>query len=407
MSQIRSKIKTELDVRNGVLNLIPSWVARTLLLPGRRMKLHPNDIYAYGAERGALTERWIASVSRADNGELTVENEGLSNINLGFGQERILLKDAMAEAGDLLVGEKTMKEKGGITAFAKFYDFAAPIPHHVHLMEKDARIIGVAPKPEAYYFSPHLNSITYNHDYTFFGLLPGVAKQDVVKALDNWGKYGDNAILELSAAYKLKLGTGWNIPAGILHAPGSLVTYEPQRVSDTSMFMQSMVHGKYMERELLTKFIPDKYKKNHEYMAEMLDWEANMDLHFKENHYCEPIPVEDTEVMLKKGYEEKWICYGSDEFCAKELTVLPGAEVTIKDSAAYGLIMVEGYGKLNGNRIETPSMIRYGKPTNDEMFVSESAARMGVVVKNESDVNPLVMYKNFSADNLESKKFVK
>ncbi|BDF59664.1 hypothetical protein CE91St36_24810 [Christensenellaceae bacterium] len=407
MNNIRKTIQAELTARNGVINLIPSWVARTLLFPGRRLKLHPKDLYAYGAERGALSERWIASVSRADNGALTVENEGLSYINIGYGAQRLLLKEAMEEAGDLLIGEQTMKEHGGLTAFAKFYDFSAPIPHHVHLMEQDARQIGVAPKPEAYYFAPQLNSITYYHDYTFFGLLPGVTKKDVVKALENWGKYGDNGILELSVAYKLKLGTGWNVPAGILHAPGSLVTYEPQRVSDTSMFMQSMVHGKYMERELLTKFIPQKYEWDFEYMAEKLDWEANQDLHFKENHYCEPIPVEDMEVMRAKGYEEKWVCYGSDEFCAKELTVFPGAEVTITDSAAYGLIMLEGNGKLNGNRIETPAMIRFGELTNDEMFVTAAAARAGVVIKNESDVNPLVMCKNFSADNVESKQFVK
>jgi hypothetical protein len=30
----------------------------------------------------------------------------------------------------------------------------------------------------------------------------------------------------------------------ILHAPGSLLTYEPQRASDVAVFFQSMVEGR-------------------------------------------------------------------------------------------------------------------------------------------------------------------
>lgn len=407
MSSLRKKVLEELDKRNGVLNLIPSWVARTLLAPGKRLKLHPRDLYAYGAERGALCERWMTSVSKADNGVLTVENEGLSFVNIDFGKERILLKEIMDEAGDLIIGDESMTRYGGLTAFAKFYDFAAPIPHHVHLMEKDARAIGVSPKPEAYFFPPQLNVINYNHNYTYFGLLPGVTREDVIMAIRDWAKYGENAILELSAAYKLKVGTGWNIPAGLLHAPGSFVTYEPQRVSDTSMFMQSMVFDKYIEPELLTKFVPTDKKADYEFMVDMLDWDANKDVNFKDNHYCEPIPVKDSNETDENGYIEEWICYGSDEFCAKSLTVFPGQEVTIKDSASYGLLMMEGYGMINGNKIETPSMIRYGRLTSDEMYVSKSAASEGVRIKNCSDTDNIVMYKNFCSDNMESKAFVK
>jgi hypothetical protein len=46
--------------------------------------------------------------------------------------------------------------------------------------------------------------------------------------------------------------------------------------------------------------------------------------------------------MQAEGYIENWVCYLSDAFSAKELTVFPGKSVTIKDSAAYGLIMMQG-----------------------------------------------------------------
>lgn len=404
MSTIRTTISKELEMRNGVLNLIPSWVARTLLPPGKRLKLHPDDIYAYGAEHGPLVERWIASVSRADNGALTVENEGLSYINLNYGADKLLLEDAMKEAGDLIIGQETMDRCGGLTAFAKIYDFARPLPFHVHYMEADAKAFGVDPKPEAYYFPPQINVINYDHPYTFFGITPGVTREDFKKCLENWNR-GDNGICELGAAYRLKLGTGWNVPAGILHAPGSLATYEPQRVSDTSMFMQSMVYDKFMERELLTKFVPEGKEYDFDFMIDKIDWEANTDPNFKLNHYCEPIPARPAAEM--NGYYETFVCYGSDEFCAKELTVYPQQEVVIRDSAAYGLLMMEGFGTLNGNEISTPSCIRFGKLTSDEMFVTADAAKKGVTIKNLSKTDNIVMLKNFSSDCAESKAYVK
>jgi mannose-6-phosphate isomerase class I len=42
----------------------------------------------------------------------------------------------------------------------------------------------------------------------------------------------------------LEPGTGWQIDAGTLHAPGSLVTYEPQVNSDVFGMFQSMVEGR-------------------------------------------------------------------------------------------------------------------------------------------------------------------
>lgn len=403
--KIHQTVRNELDRRNGLLNLKPSFVSRTTFFPGRRLRVHPNDLYAHGANRGALCERWICSVAAADNGALTVENEGLSFVNLPENQD-LLLRDAIREAGELLIGSDSMESDGGLTAFAKFFDFKTPIGHHVHLMEKDSKLVGVEPKPEAYYFPFQYNAIDYDHAYTYFGLLPYVTKDDLVNVIKNWGKFGDNGILELSIAYKLKLGTGWNVPAGILHAPGSLLTYEPQRVSDTSMFIQSMVQDKYIEKELLTKFIPENKLQDVEFMADVLDWEANTDPNFKRNHYCEPIPVSDEVDMVEEGFCEKWIAYGSSEFCAKELTVFPGAEVTIRDSASYGLIAVQGHGVINNNKIESPVCIRYGKPTSDEFFVSKNAANEGVRIINDSETDDLVVFKNFGNDCIESKRFV-
>ena len=90
------------------------------------------------------------------------------------------------------------------------------------------------------------------------GLEPGTTKADVRRCLENWNK-GDNGILFLSRAFRLEPGTGWQIDPGILHAPGSLVTYEPQVASDVFAMFQSEVEGRITPWALLTKDVLPEY----------------------------------------------------------------------------------------------------------------------------------------------------
>ncbi len=75
------------------------------------------------------------------------------------------------------------------------------------------------------------------------GLEPGTTKAHVRRCLENWNQ-GDNGIPNHSRAYRLERGSGWQIDPGILHAPGSLVTYEPQVNSDVFAMFQSLVEGR-------------------------------------------------------------------------------------------------------------------------------------------------------------------
>jgi hypothetical protein len=105
--------------------------------------------------------------------------------------------------------------------------------------------------------------------------------------------------------------------------------------------------------------------------------------------------VKPLEEMRKAGYEEHWITYNSEYFGAKELTVHPGRTVTIKEEAAYGLVVVEGHGKFGTLSVDSPATIRFGEMTSDELFVSVKTAREGVTVVNESVTDNLVMLKHF------------
>jgi hypothetical protein len=389
-----------LEQGSGIVRLAPNWVPRSFCVPGRRIKLHPDDYYALGGERGGIDERWFSSATPADNGPKTAPNEGLSFIVFqdGSKERRLLLRDAINELKGTLVGERIWKKHGRWPMYAKFFDNQGALPHHVHHRDKHARLVKQSSKHEAYYFPTQVNNHGGDFPYTFFGIEPGTSREQIKECLRNFSK-GDNKITNFSRAYRLEPGTGWDVPPGVLHAPGSLCTYEPQEASDVFAMYQSLVNEQIISEDLLWKNSPASKRGDVDYLLDVLDWEKNVDPNFAANRFMLPKPAKPLKDMIRAGYIEKWICYRSNTFSAKELTVLPGQTATITDLGAYGLIVLQGHGKMNGWDIESPAIIRYGQLTNDEFFVAESAAREGVMIRNPSPSDPIVMLKHFGPDN--------
>src|SRR5438270_5138173 len=176
MSNVQA-IREALSRGEGIVRLAPCWVPRSFLMPGGRLKLDPRDLYALGAHRGGIDERWFSSTTHAANGPLTAEDEGLSYI--AANGSRVLLKDAIDEIGDEFLGADVMREHGGWNILCKFFDNLGPIPHHMHQDEEHARRVGRHGKPEAYYFQPQYNFKENKFPYTFMDLEPGTTKADV------------------------------------------------------------------------------------------------------------------------------------------------------------------------------------------------------------------------------------
>src|SRR6185436_452659 len=112
MKASKSTIHNALNQGQGVLRLTPTWVPRSFCVPGRRIKLHPDDYYALGGVRGGIDERWFSSTTAAQNGPLTSKNEGLSHVVFENGGkvEQVLLRDAVSELKGGLIGERLWKE---------------------------------------------------------------------------------------------------------------------------------------------------------------------------------------------------------------------------------------------------------------------------------------------------------
>ncbi len=191
--QNRAQIQEAIDEGDGIVRLEPCWVPRSFMIPGKRLKLHPDDLYAFGGHRGGINERWFSSTTKASNGPETLPDEGLSYIRLKNGK-RFLLKEAVETAGDLFLGEDVMQREGGWNLLCKFFDNMGPIPHHMHQSDAFAKLVGQKGKPEAYYFPPQYNLTQNNFPHTYMGLEPGTTKEDIRRCLERWNR-GDNGII--------------------------------------------------------------------------------------------------------------------------------------------------------------------------------------------------------------------
>jgi hypothetical protein len=393
--KVTAAAKAAIEAGEGIVRLGPAWVPRVFMQPGRRLKLHPADYYALGTDRGGINERWFGSTVNADNPG-AAPDEGLAYIV--HDGARFTLKDAVAAVGADLVGDELWNKYKRWPVYSKFFDNMGAIPFHHHQSNEDAALVGQEGKPESYYFPPQHNVINDNFPYTFFGFEPGTTKADVVRCLELWNA-GDNRITDFSKAYRLKPGTGWLVGAGILHAPGSFVTYEPQWGSDVFGMFESMVEGRAVDRQFLTKDVPADKHNDLEYMVEQLDWEANIDPNFKASRYLEPIV---DEACSGDGYTDRWVVYGKFDgkelFSAKELTVEPGATAFVKDGGATSIYVSQGHGRIGGFEVDCPVMIRFGEMTEDEVFITAKRAGEGYEVENKSGACPLVLLRYFGPD---------
>jgi len=374
----------------GVFRLFPAFVPRRFGKAGHRLKLHPDDYFVFGMERGSITERWFAATIAAQNGDNAKADEGMSYVCVDYdSDEKFSLRDAVKVLGEELIGSELMEKYGGWPMYSKFFDNENPLFHHLHLGFEDAARVGKLGKPECYFFPKQLNNHFGESNYTYFGFDPDTSPEEVKARIRNFSA-DDTRITELSRAYRVQLGTGWYTPPGVIHAPASVLTYEPQWNSDVNSVYENIVSGEVYPPEMLDEELPPENKGDVDAVFRLLDWERNLDPNYKRHYFREPLTEFENDSCA-----QRWIAYGNPYIAAKELTVFPGCSVTVRDGAAYGCIFIQGHGKFGVYDAEAPTLLRFGQQSSDEFFVSENRALEGVKIVNMSKVEPLVVLKHF------------
>ena len=384
--QARQVLDEMVSEGQGVLRLEPTWVARDFLPPGRRLGL-PEDAYDLG-ERGYVCERWLGSTTKADN-RVGPDDEGLSYLCDEHGR-RLTLRAAVAAAPETVMGaEYAAAHPAGLGRLAKLFDYADRLPYHVHLPQQYASLVGCRSKDEAYYFPEGVDMGA--HPESFFGVHPWLARDrrgDVLLPyLRDWDS---DLILRHARAELLVADEGFDIPSGVLHAPGTALTLELQEDSDVLAMFQALNAGRIISKDLLFKDVRPEDREAHgeAYPLNFVDWELNGDPYFYENRHLVPVPVEATE---QPGGTESWIFYNNPRFSGTKLVLRPGSTYTSVDNGAYNLLVWRGSGTVAGHEVHG------GDPGMDELFLVHDAATRGVSVVN-TGVEDLVLYKFFGPD---------
>jgi hypothetical protein len=384
VNTIRKIVENALAAGNGILRLEPAWVARDFLPPGRRLGLKEHEYDA--GERGWISERWIGSTTNADN-RIGPPDEGLSYLALDG--ERLTLKEAIEVAADLIMGAEYARTHAGLGRLAKIYDFAERIPYHIHQRQQDAALVGHNSKEEAYYFPEDVDAGL--HPETFFGVHPSIVeKKQYDLLLPYLVEWKNDLILRYARAYLLVPGEGFHLPAGGLHAPGTALTIELQEDSDVFAFLQALVAGRIISKELLFKDVrgEDRSRLGERAVLAQIDWQVSGDPYFYENRHTMPQLIEETR---QPAGEEYWIYYNTRKFSGKKLVVKPGQKHKSLDKGVYNILVWRGRGRYDGLEIEA------GDFKKDELLVSHAKATLPLWVENTGRED-LVIIKFFGPD---------
>jgi hypothetical protein len=390
-----SLIHATFDRGLGILRLMPAFVTMRFNQAGGRLRLHPDDWYPRGTAAGSVKERWLSSVLSPRSNT----DEGLSYVNLAempADRARCTLPEAIDVLGADLLDAETLQRFGTFPIHAKFFDYNQPLFLHLHLDEANAARVGQVGKPEAYFFPLQLNNHPGALPITFFGLSPEVSREAFCRRLQSWDKVDFHAT-ELSRAYRLEPGTGWYTPPGVLHAPGSLLTYEVQWNSTSGALFENVLEtsGEQYALESLLRSVPEEKRQDWEAVLDLIDWPTNLDPFYRQHYFRPPLDISPPAEQDDQPCSERWVVYGNPYFSAKELTVPPGRSAIVHDPLPYGCVVVQGHGRIGPWDAEAPTLLRFGQPSADEFFVGISAARAGVRVGNTSRVEPLVILKHF------------
>lgn len=384
-NQMKNFLAAQYEKAGGIFRLTPTWVARNSMPPGGRLGLTPQQ-YTLG-ERGWISERWLASTTRADN-PIGPSDEGLSYLRLAD-QSLITLKEAVEHIPTLIMGEKYHQTHQGLNRLAKLFDMSDRISFHYHQQQADAQKVNRNPKEEAYYFPPGVDMGP--HPETFFGFHPSFLDEKIrgliLKHLVDWR---DDRILQHSRAYQLFPDDGFHVPAGIPHAPGTALTLELQEDSDVFSVMQAKSGESLIPKELLYKDVSfvEREQRGEKVILEQINWELSCDPYFYENRHTPPVRIEES---IQNGGEEYWIFYNTTKFSGKKLIVKPGMTFTSQDKGVYNLLTWQGQGVFAGIPIQAGDFDR------EEILVCHDHATQPLIIHNTGEQD-LILFKFFGPD---------
>ena len=343
---------------DGVLKLKPEYVHRFYpdldRMGQKRLKRSPREW---------IPERWIGSSVSAVNAP-GIPTGGLSM--LADVRKPIALRDAIKAAPERMLGPDLLAAHGPeFRVLVKVLDPADAIIFHLHATDKQVRRMPRRfkghrfGKDEAYYFLPSVPKGPM--PYTHVGLHDGVTRKQLLKAV----RRGAPHALELSPCLYQEYETGFFVPAGVPHRPGTALTLEVQQPSDVNTFLETEAGGRRMSpREVHAGF------KSMEEAFGLIELETSRRVGKLTDYRLVP------RVDRRSAGGEVATIYPDDvcrKFAGRRIRVT--RSLTYRENSPFVLWIWRGRGTLNGRRLAS----------GDEFFVANDTARRGVELVNTGD----------------------
>lgn len=350
MSNLASRLQAFVTRHGGLLPLKPCLVGRGYRGGGRLAGKGPGMVRRRDGKY--LVERWIASSTGVGWGAADAD-EGRSYL-AGF-RPVLRLKDALACLPEFLLGSRrAAAHDGEFRVLTKVLDPYDPIGFHFHQSDAYVRANpGRFPterfgKDEAYYFLPGPKGAW---PYTHVGILPDVSTEELIRAM----QAGREALLDISPYILQRQDTGFFVPAGMVHSPGTMLTLEVQQPSDVGggfgLSLPETVSR--AEREAAARGIFDQIDLDLCRMPDLL-----------QRYALQP----ETAGPEVAGIRQWWIMPPriTRKFSAKH--VLCAGSCTWREQDCFALYAWAGQGRINGQEIQA----------QQEFFVPSATAATGL-----------------------------
>lgn len=313
--------------------------------------------------RGYLpVEWWIMSKTEAKNA-LPKKDEGLTVLLIN--EKKVLLTELVTVAEEAIFGSYASSwpltkilDIGGTERVPQYSAIGGealpevpPIPCHVHCGDVVNGKCGCGQgKTEAYFFPP-LDVPPYNLKLgmvkTRLGLQSCTTKEEVLKALKQFGRYDD--LYSLLNVFEIHPWETWHIEEKVIHAPGPWVTFEIQLPQDDYNMLAWQLGQPVDEPERHT--IKDVHQlkglPNEEALLEdAINWEMNLDSDFKKRwwHSCE---------VIQEGPWGRQVRLFYHSFYGEGFVVKPQHSFKRPaDPRPYAGIAWSGVGTINGQRLD-------------------------------------------------------
>ncbi len=298
------------------------------------------------SNRQFIPERWIGSSVQADNPR-SMPGGGLSM--LADSREPIALRDAIKTAPEAMLGAELASAHGAeFRVLVKILDPAEPIIFHLHATDAQVRRTPRRfpgyhfGKDEAYYF---LEAPKGPVPYTHVGLHEGVTRRALIDATRRRPEH----VLELSPSFYQEFETGFFVPAGVPHRPGTALTLEIQQPSDVS----TRLHPSTSDDDF-----------------QLIDMRVSRLAGASVTSRMVPQIESKTDVGEIATIFPAQTCR---KFAGKRIRV--NGRFAYRECSPIVVLIWNGRGRINGRRVKR----------SDEFFIPFDAAARGIEIENEGD----------------------